>query len=122
MPRPMNPVETPVRQVCRTRVALGFSHSFGKPFVKGLYKAALRFSRRPELNGLWQDIEKKIVQKFSMGVEILAGHEIKADGQTTVRLADKWRPFEISIAPLPADFGTTTLSADQMLGFGGLTG
>jgi len=81
---------------------------------KGMYKATLRFSRRPEINGLWQDIEEKIVQKFSMGVEILAEHEIKADGQTTVRLADKWRPFEISIAPLPADFGTTTLSADQM--------
>jgi hypothetical protein len=80
----------------------------------GLYKATLRFSRRQECNGLWQDIEDKIVQKFSMGVEILAEHEIKQENQPVVRMADKWRPFEISVAPLPADFGTTTLSGEQV--------
>ena len=76
----------------------------------GLYKATLRFSKRPEVDGLWQDIEDGIVCKFSMGVEILAEHEIQADGRPLVRVADKWRAFEISCAPLPADFGTTTLS------------
>lgn len=75
-----------------------------------LYKATLRFSKRPEIDGLWRDIKDKIVQKFSMGVEILAEHVIQKDGQPTVRLADKWRPFEISCAPLPADFGTDTLT------------
>lgn len=78
---------------------------------KGLYKATLRFSKRPSVDALWGDIKDKIVQKFSMGVEILAEHEIKVDGQPVVRMADKWRPFEISCAPLPADFGTDTLSA-----------
>ncbi|MGD0497525.1 MAG: hypothetical protein ABSC23_03715 [Bryobacteraceae bacterium] len=81
-----------------------------KAWVDGkLYKATLRFSKRTAVDALWGDIKDKIVQKFSMGVEILAEHEIKVDGQPTVRLADKWRPFEISCAPLPADFGTTTL-------------
>ncbi len=32
-----------------------------------LSKATLRFSKRPEVNGLWQDIQDKIVSKFSMG-------------------------------------------------------
>ena len=35
------------------------------------YLATLRFSRRPEVDGLWQDIQDKIIQKFSMGTEIL---------------------------------------------------
>src|ERR1035438_10540867 len=42
-----------------------------------LYKATLRFSRRPEIDGLWGDIKDKIVQKFSMGVEVLDEHEVK---------------------------------------------
>ncbi len=82
-----------------------------KAWVDGsLYKGTLRFSKRPSVDGLWRDIKDRIVQKFSMGVEILAEHEIPTKGQPTVRVADQWRPFEISCAPLPADFGTTTLS------------
>lgn len=85
----------------------------------GLYKATLRFKRsteqtgrRPALDGLWQDIKDKIVSKFSMGVEILAFTEQRDKaGQLVARVATKWRPFEISIAPIPADFGTTTLSS-----------
>ncbi len=86
-----------------------------------LYKATLRFKRsteqtgpRPELDGLWQDIKDKIVQKFSMGVEILASTEQRdRTGKLVLKTATKWRPFEISIAPIPADFGTTTLSAER---------
>jgi hypothetical protein len=85
------------------------------------YKATLRFKRsteqtgpRPALDGLWQDIKDKIVTKFSMGVEILASLEKRdKDGKLTLKTATKWRPFEISIAPIPADFGTTTLSAER---------
>jgi hypothetical protein len=87
-----------------------------KAWVDGkLYKATLRFSKRPSVDALWGDIKDKIVQKFSMGVETLAEHEIKTEGQPTVRLADKWRPFEISCAPLPADFGTTTLGRTHLM-------
>jgi hypothetical protein len=83
------------------------------------YKATLRFKRsteltgpRPEIDGLWQDIKDKIVSKFSMGVDILASVEQRdKDGQLELKTATSWRPFEISLAPIPADFGTTTLSA-----------
>jgi hypothetical protein len=86
---------------------------------KQICKASLRFKRstdltgpRPELDGLWQDIKDKIVCKFSMGVEILESIDQRnKDGQLEIRTAMKWRPFEISIAPIPADFGTDTLSA-----------
>lgn len=41
-----------------------------------LYKATLRFSKRPAVDDIWRDIKDKIVQKFSMGVEILEEHEL----------------------------------------------
>jgi hypothetical protein len=83
------------------------------------YMATLRFKRsteltgpRPEVDGLWQDIKDKIVSKFSMGVEILESIETRnKDNKLEVRTATAWRPFEISLAPIPADFGTCTLSS-----------
>jgi len=79
------------------------------------YKASLRFSRRKEIDGLWQDIQDGIVNKFSMGTEILEEKKFTEDPTPgaepiTIRLATKWRPFEISLTPLPADFNTTTLN------------
>ena len=75
-------------------------------------KATLRFSKRSDVDGLWQDIQDKIVTKFSMGVSILAEEKIQ-ENNLEVRFAKKWQPFELSVAPIPADFGTTTLSAQQ---------
>lgn len=85
----------------------------------GNYLATLRFKRsteqtgpRPELDGLWQDIKDGVITKFSMGVELLETVEQKdAAGKLITKTASKWRPFEISLEPIPADFGTTTLSA-----------
>jgi hypothetical protein len=80
------------------------------------YMATLRFSKRPEVDGIWQDVQDKIIQKFSMGTEILEKQDITAKGdKTKTVLATKWRPYEISMAPIPADFGTTTLSAQNVL-------
>lgn len=77
------------------------------------FKATLRYSKRKEVDGLWGDIEDKIVQKFSMGVELLEKKELVQEaGKLRVVEVTKWRPFEISTAPIPADFGTRTLSGD----------
>lgn len=85
-----------------------------KAWVDGKnYLGTLRFSKRAEVDGLWQDIKDKIVTKFSMGVDILESMDLaRKDGQPLVKMATKWRPFEISVAPLPADFGTTTLASE----------
>ncbi|MBN1567927.1 MAG: Mu-like prophage major head subunit gpT family protein [Acidobacteria bacterium] len=77
-----------------------------------LSKATLRFSKRPSVDEIWQDIEDKIITKFSMGVSILAEEKF-VENNMEIRLAKKWQPFELSIAPIPADFGTTTLAAEQ---------
>lgn len=80
------------------------------------YKATLRFSKRPEVDGLWQDIQDKIVQKFSMGTEVLEKKDVTPAGTTQrVVLATKWRPYEISIAPLAADMNTTTLANEPVV-------
>ena len=79
----------------------------------GRYLATLRFSRRPDCDGLWMDIRDGIATKFSMGVELLETMEQRdAAGKLTMKTATKWRPFEISTEPIPADFGTTSLSAE----------
>jgi hypothetical protein len=80
----------------------------------GKYLGTLRFSRRPEVEGLWMDIQDQIVTKFSMGVEILESAEKRDDkGKLQMKTATKWLPFELSTAPIPADFNTTTLSRDE---------
>jgi hypothetical protein len=77
------------------------------------FKATLRFSKRDEVDGLWRDIADKIVQKFSMGVNLLAKKELEQEkGKTRVVVVTKWQPFEISTAPLPADNNTRTLSQE----------
>jgi len=90
---------------------------------KGSYLATIQLKRstpatgpRPEIDGLWQDIKDGIVSKFSMGVELLETVDTRDKNDKLVnRTATKWRPFEISIAPIPADNGTTTLSKSTIL-------
>jgi hypothetical protein len=76
------------------------------------FKATLRFSKREGVSDLWGDILDRIVTKFSMGVEFLKLKNTEEKG-LKIRTAEAWRPFELSIAPIPADFGTTTLAAEE---------
>jgi hypothetical protein len=75
------------------------------------WKATLRFSKRPDVDGLWGDIADGIVCKFSMGVELLeVTEERDKNNKLTTRTATSWRPYEISTEPIPADWGTQTLN------------
>ena len=78
----------------------------------GKFYATLRFSKRTEVDPIWQDITDRIIQNFSMGVFIDSKKDITADGDPQkIVLVTKWQPFEISLIPVPADANTTTLSA-----------
>jgi len=82
----------------------------------GKYFATLRFSKRadPKCEGIWVDIRDGILTKFSMGVELVETvDERDKSGKLLTRMATKWRPFEISVVSVPADFSTTTLSAER---------
>lgn len=79
----------------------------------GKYYATLRFSKRPECDGMWTDIRDGILTKFSMGVELLETTEQRDKaGKLVLKTATKWRPFELSVTPIPADFNTTTLASE----------
>lgn len=74
------------------------------------YLARLQFSMHTDLDRLWDDIKRGIVSKFSMGVELLETTDIRDQNEKLLRrTATLWRPFELSVAPIPADWGTATL-------------
>ena len=80
----------------------------------GKHYATLQFSRRPAVDGLWQDIKDGIVSKLSMGVQLTQTTEQRnKDGKLTSKTAVKWQPYELSFVPIPADFGTQTLSDNR---------
>jgi hypothetical protein len=77
----------------------------------GQFYGTLRFSKREDVDGVWQDVADKIVTKFSMGVAILETEDLaRKEGEMLHRLATKWQPMEISLVSIPADFNTTTLN------------
>ena len=80
----------------------------------GKHYATLMFSRRPAVDGIWQDLKDGILNKFSMGVQLMKTEEKLKDGKLVSKTALSWRPFEISIAPIPADFATQTMKDDRI--------
>jgi hypothetical protein len=71
---------------------------------KGRAYADLVFSRRPEVDGYWQDIEDGILTNVSVGYSI---HERmllqRSPGQPPEYRVTKWEPGEISLVDMPAD-------------------
>jgi hypothetical protein len=71
--------------------------------------ARVRFSRRPEVDGVWQDVKDGLVRSVSVGYRVYAYEETPAKGKKLpVRTAVDWEPFEISMVPIPADAGAAT--------------
>jgi hypothetical protein len=83
----------------------------------GKYVAALRFSDRPEVDGIWQDIEDGILNAVSMGVGIKKLILVEDDKKAKRKhyMASEWKPFEVSVVPIGADPGARFLSMDPRL-------
>lgn len=80
-----------------------------------LGKASLQFSQNEDCTPLWENVRSGIFSNLSPGVAIHAKRDITPDGQKRREiLATDWEPFEISLVPIPADAGTTFLSAEQL--------
>jgi hypothetical protein len=73
----------------------------------GKARATLRFSRRPEVDGIWQDVADGILTSVSAGVFLEDLEELpKHKGSDMRRFAvRRWTPYEISIVGVPADAG-----------------
>lgn len=71
--------------------------------------ARLRFSRRPEVDGLWADIRDGIREKFSVGYDVFKYDEVYRDGKLVSRTAVAWEPAEVSTVAMPADIGAEVM-------------
>ena len=66
--------------------------------------ALIRFSSRPEVEPLWQDILSGILRHVSVGYSVEDWAETTESG-ARVLTAMRWTPHEISLVPTPADPG-----------------
>ncbi len=90
-----------------TVVPNSFRIEGGKAIVR------VRFSRRPEVNGIWQDVRDGIIQNVSVGYRIHKFEEDAGeDNAIPVRTATDWEPYEISMVPMPADVGARVRKSD----------
>lgn len=76
--------------------------------------ATLRFSKRPEVDAIWQDVQDGILRFVSVGTMI---HEVEDvsedDDKIPSYLATLHEPKEISLAPIPKDHGAVMQSEDK---------
>lgn len=72
----------------------------------GIGKATVRFSKRGEVDPIWQDVQDGILRNASMGVAI-HGIEDVTPKDATLRqvLVTDWEPEEVSLVPIGADPG-----------------
>ncbi|WP_232816470.1 HK97 family phage prohead protease [Paracoccus zhejiangensis] len=66
--------------------------------------ALIRFSARPEVEPLWQDVLSGILRHVSVGYSVEQWAETTENG-ARVLTAVRWTPHEISLVPTPADPG-----------------
>lgn len=74
-------------------------------------KATVRFSNRPELDGIKADVKNRIVRNISMGAQIRKLKDVTPENSKIKSfLAVDWCPMEISVVPIGADAGAGFLS------------
>jgi hypothetical protein len=72
----------------------------------GQGKAAVRFSKRADVDPIWQDVQDGILRNASMGVAIHAIEDVTPQGAATRQvLVTDWEPEEVSLVPVGADPG-----------------
>lgn len=76
--------------------------------------ATLRFSKREDVTGTWQDIKDGILRGISVGYRVFKYEITKEDGKLPIYRAVDWEPYEISIAPVQADPNSKVRSQEQI--------
>jgi hypothetical protein len=79
-------------------------------------RARVRFSRRAEVEGVWQDVRDGIVRSLSVGYRVYRYEETEGKGnKLPIRKATDWEPHELSMVPIPADAGAKVRAGDKSL-------
>ncbi len=72
----------------------------------GQGKATVRFSKRADVDPVWQDVQDGILRNASMGVAIHATEDVTPQGAAMRQvLVTDWEPEEVSLVPIGADPG-----------------
>ena len=78
----------------------------------GQGRARVRFSKRADVEPVWQDVLDGVIRNVSMGTYILAMQEVTDKGSDVKRFrATSWEPYEISLVGVPADAGAQVMEA-----------
>lgn len=77
-------------------------------------KATVRFSKRDDVEKVWQDVQDGIIRNISVGYRVYE-YDIteRLDKSVPDYRATDWEPFEISLVPVPADFNSGTRSNEN---------
>jgi phage head maturation protease len=67
--------------------------------------ATIRFSERPEVQGIAADVQAGIIRSVSAGYTVQTWQTEKRSDGTRIKTATRWTPKEISFTPLAADAG-----------------
>lgn len=76
-------------------------------------RATVRFSKRADVEPIWQDVVDGILKGISCGYRVYEYEVTKKDGDTDVYRAIDWEPFEISLAPVQADYKASVRDAKK---------
>jgi hypothetical protein len=78
--------------------------------------AVVRFSARPEVESIWQDVRNGIIRQISVGYKVHKFEEQKerVDDLKVFRAVD-WEPMEVSFVAVPADAGAKVRSDSEEL-------
>lgn len=77
-------------------------------------RATLKYSKRPDVDGVWQDIKDGILRGISAGYNVYEGEMVEKTGAIPTFTATDWEVLEISNAPVPADHNSGTRSNDPV--------
>lgn len=81
---------------------------------KGRAVATVRFSKRADVEPIWGDVRDGIIRSVSTGYRVHRFEEVAGkDGAIPTRTATDWEPYEVSMVPMPADFGARVRSGDK---------
>lgn len=74
-------------------------------------RALVRFSRRDDVEPIFQDVRDGILRNISVGYKT---HKTERDetGATPIERAVDWEPYELSLVPIPADAGAQVRSEE----------
>ena len=80
----------------------------------GIGSATVRFSKRADVEPIWQDVQDGIIRNVSVGLIIHRARETSKPGDAlrTVEITD-WEPREISLASVGLDAGAVIRSAGE---------